>query len=329
MNAEWGFRSIFWLLFVAGLLVLVAILIFLPETQHRIAGNGSIPLSGFQKPLVYHVRPPKEWSHGPRARPETPPLSFRKVFSPMAYMFENDILALLSWGTFVYMVWSMVTSSTTTALLDAFPYLNQWEIGLCFLPNGLGCVLGSLCTGRLLDRQFKLVEMRYKEEHGLSTVDVKNTKAFPFERARLPLVPYFSAALIISMALYGPSLEFGNLRAFHGADLAAPLGLQFLIGFTSTAIFNINSTLFVDCFPEGAAGAAAINDLCRCMLGAAGDSLIQPLIDVMDITPAFFVLTAVVVVCSPLIWVQSRWGMKWRLQRERRIAFNTRSEESR
>ncbi|CAM1508920.1 Fc.00g026590.m01.CDS01 [Cosmosporella sp. VM-42] len=321
LNSAWGFRSIFWLLFAFGLLVLIALLIFLPETQRKIAGNGSLPLSGFQQPLIYTVWPPKEWAHVTKdTKTPAPPLSFKKVFAPMTYIFEKDIFVLLSWGALVYTVWSMVTSSTTTTLLRGFPYLNQWQIGLCFLPNGLGCVAGSLCTGRLMDRSFKRVELEYKMEQGVSNIDVKSDKAFPFERARLPLMPYFSTAFIVSIALYGPSFEFNDLRKYYGANLAAPLGLQFMIAFTSTAIFNINSTLLVDCFPDGSAGATAINNLCRCLLGAAGVSVIQPMIDAVKVMKAFLILTGIVVLFSPLIWIESRWGEVWRLEREKKRA---------
>jgi MFS family permease len=47
LNSQWGFRSIFWLLFITSIIVLGALLIFLPETQRSIAGNGTIVVSGF------------------------------------------------------------------------------------------------------------------------------------------------------------------------------------------------------------------------------------------------------------------------------------------
>ncbi|RSM06711.1 hypothetical protein CEP52_005557 [Fusarium oligoseptatum] len=69
LNSTWGFRSIFWLLFVFGMLILMSLLIFLPETQRKVAGNGSIPLSGFHKPLIYVFSPPKAWGEKHREAP--------------------------------------------------------------------------------------------------------------------------------------------------------------------------------------------------------------------------------------------------------------------
>lgn len=319
LNSQWGFRSIFWMLFVMSLFVLIMLLVFLPETQRRVAGNGSVPLSGFHKPWIYSLQPPKEWANVPKPQPpKMPPFSVKSILVPLKYVFEKDIFVLLSWGAFVYAVWSMVTASTTTVLLHSFPQLNQWQVGLCFLPNGVGCVLGSICTGRLLDKTFKDVEAQYKEEHGLEEANVKANKDFPFERARLPLMPYFSVAFIVAIALYGPSYEFNDIRKGFAPNLIASLGLQFVIAFSATAVFNINSVLMVDCFPEGPAGATATNNLCRCLLGAVGVSVIQPLIGAVKPRNAFMILAGVVLLFSPLVWVQWRYGEIWRREREER-----------
>lgn len=324
LNSAWGFRSIFWLLFVFGMLVLMALLIFLPETQRKVAGNGSIPLSGFHKPFIYVVKPPKAWEEStekplPKRRES---ISFKKAFSPLACILEKDIAILLAWGAVAYTAWSMVTSSTTTALLKGYPYLNEWQIGLCFLPNGLGCVAGSLCTGWLLDKSFKSAEARYRVEQGIyDEQDVYKKRGFPLVRARLRLMPYFSLALLFSLALYGPSFEFNDLRRQFSANLAAPLGLQFLIAFTATAIFNINSTLLIDCFPDRPASVTALNNLCRCLLGAAGVSVIQPMIDAVKIMKGFFIVTGIVLACTPLVWVEWKWGEKWRREREDKLGL--------
>ncbi|KAG4288563.1 hypothetical protein FPRO06_06215 [Fusarium proliferatum] len=265
LNSAWGFRSIFWFLFV-----------FAPKLEK---------------------------------------LSWETIIEPLTYILRKDVLVLLSWGALVYTIWSMVTSSTTTVLLKTFPDLTQWQVGLCFLPNGIGCVIGSVCTGQLMDRAFKRAEARYKQEHGLVNVDVKSCRDFPFERVRLSLLPYFSVIFIVSVGLYGPSYEFNDLRRHFAGNLVASLGLQFIIASTATAIFNINSTILVDYFPDNSAGATATNNLCRCLLGAAGVSVIEPMIAKLKIRNAFLVLTAIAAFFSPLVWVQ--WKMAEKRRRKR------------
>ncbi|KAL4740274.1 major facilitator superfamily domain-containing protein [Aspergillus similis] len=323
LNSAWGFRSIFWLLFVLSVAVLGALLVFLPETQRRIAGNGSIPLSGFQKPLAYVLSPPKAWTkmHSDCPPFKARPLVSRDIFRPLAYVFEKDIAAILAWGAVAYTAWSMVTSSTTTLLVYGYPFLTEWQIGLCFLPNGIGCITGSLSTGWLLDQSFKRVEARYKERHGIPPEEsVIGSRDFPYIQARLRLMPLYSIVLVVCLALYGPSFEFNDLHRYFTPNIAAPLILQFIIAFTATAIFNINSTVLVDCFPDRPASATALNNLCRCLLGAAGVSAIQPLIGAVKAMKAFFIVAGVVLLCTPLIWVEWRWGEGWRREREGRQA---------
>lgn len=78
--------------------------------------------------------------------------------------------------------------------------------------------------------------------------------------------------------------------------------------------------MIVDCFPTAGAGATAVNNLARCSLGAVGVSVIQPMIDAIRIRNTFVVLAAVVALCSPLVWVEWRWGQNWRSEREGRKA---------
>ena len=324
LDSLWGFRSIFWLLFILSVIVLGALLIFLPETQRNIAGNGTTVVSGFQKPFIYYIRAPSLWKNNAgTSSPSKPPapLSFKKALSPLAYLLEKDIAVLLAWGAVAYTAWSMVTSSTTTMLLLGFPFLAQWQIGLCFLPNGLGCVLGSLSTGWILDQSFNRALVRYKEEHGIPPEEpFVHRRDFPYVRARLRLMPIFSIVLVISLALYGPSFEFNDLRQRFSPNLAAPLILQFLIAFSATAILNINSTVLIDCFPERPASATALNNLCRCLLGAVGVSVIQPLIGTTKAMIAFFIVSGVVFLFTPLIWVEWKCGEGWRQEREDRLA---------
>jgi MFS family permease len=327
LNSGWGFRSIFWFLFAFSAIVLGALVIFLPETQRSIAGNGSVPLTGLHKPLAYTINPPSIWSNAPskvQAKPQRP-INLQNAFSPLAHILEKDIAVLLAWGSVTYTAWSMVTSSTTTMLLKGFPFLTQWQIGLCFLPNGLGCICGSLSTGWLLNHGFQRAAAKYKRTHGIndaSSNTMLNSGAatnFAYIQTRLHLMPLFAAALTISLALYGPSFEFNDLRSHVTANLAAPLILQFIIAFSATAIFNINSTVLIDCFPERPASATALNNLCRCLLGAAGVSVIQPLIRAIKPMGAFFVVTGLVVVCVPLVWVERIWGGRWRKERQARM----------
>ncbi len=46
-----GFRSIFYFLFILGSLALTTIIVVLPKTLRNLAGNGTICLHGWHRPL--------------------------------------------------------------------------------------------------------------------------------------------------------------------------------------------------------------------------------------------------------------------------------------
>lgn len=313
LNSAWGFRSIFWFLFCLSSLVLMLLVVFLPETHREIAGHGG-KLSGLHRPLIFLAKPPNA-APSPARQTKMKPLNFSQIIQPLKHALRKDILVLLGWGAIVYSLWSMVTASTTIALLRTFPRLTQWQIGLCFLPNGIGCILGSLSTGWLLDKTFRRVEAEYRKQNG-SSPDAAALKPgdFPFEQARLQLMPYFSAFFILALALYGPAYEFNDLKREFAPNLVASLGSQFIIAFTATAIFNINSTMLIDSFPDSAAAATATNNLCRCLLGAVGVSVVQRLIDAVKIRNAFLIMAGVALLFSPLVWLQWRFARKGMLK---------------
>lgn len=131
---------------------------------------------------------------------------------------------------------------------------------------GLGCVLGSLITGKIMDRDYKREANRYRKEHSipLSTeLKQQNFPDFPIERARLRSVYLLNAMFVVSTALYGTAVEW---------HIAIPLVLQFFgasfsnmkgsngnaAAFSATAIFNINSTIMIDLYPSKPASATAI-----------------------------------------------------------------------
>ena len=115
---------------------------------------------------------------------------------------------------------------------------------------------------------------------------------------------------VVCVALYGPALALPTP--------AAPLVLQFFIAYASTGILALNSTLMIDLFPEGAAGAIALNNLVRCLTGAVGVSLVQPMLGKVGERDTFLIMAGMVVAVAPLIGLEWCWGAVWRREREKR-----------
>ncbi|RDW61323.1 hypothetical protein BP5796_11215 [Coleophoma crateriformis] len=308
-----GFRAIFWFLFGLGALTLGLIVLLLPETLRSIAGNGTVRLTGFQRPLLYSFKEQPEVLKESESDTPKRTVTWSSLISPMRFLFEKDVFVSLFFGSIVYTVWSMVTSTTTDLFQTRF-HLNNLMIGLAFLPNGAGCVAGSYLTGYLMDYDYRTVESQYKKERGIPDdmkLDKKTADGFPIEKSRLRNIWWIVLIFIITTAVYGFSL---NLNI-----LAIPLILQFFIAYSATAVFSLNSALVIDLYPGASASATAVNNLMRCSVGAAGVAIAQPIIDAIGAGFTFFMLALITGVLSPLLVVEWYFGEQWRLERVARL----------
>ncbi|CDM36633.1 Major facilitator superfamily domain, general substrate transporter [Penicillium roqueforti FM164] len=97
--------------------------------------------------------------------------------------------------------------------------------------------------------------------------------------------------------------------------LAAPLVLQFIIGFCFVAALNCLNTLLVDLFPDKPATAASACNLVRCCLGAVGAAVISQMLSGMGWGWCFFFLGLAMTAGMGLLWVENVYGMGWREKR--------------
>ncbi|ESZ94697.1 hypothetical protein SBOR_4948 [Sclerotinia borealis F-4128] len=305
-----GFRAIFWVLLGLGSLALLLIVAFLPETLRSLAGNGSIPLKGVHRPLFYSS-PSTEQSE--QELPPNKGITVSSVIAPLKFLLEKDVFVTLSFGAIIYTVWSMVTSSTTALFSEHFK-LSNLELGLIFLPNGFGCISGSYLTGYLMDYDYNVVESRYRQQHNIpADVPIKAGELldFPIEVARMRNIWWIVLIFVITTALYGYSL---NLEI-----MALPLVLQFFIAYTATAVFSLNSALIIDLYPGKSASATAVNNLIRCLLGAAGVAVVQLIIDVLGSGVTFIMFAGITLAFSPLLMVEWYHGGRWKMERAEKV----------
>lgn len=224
-------------------------------------------------------------------------------------MLEKDVGMVLLFNSLVYTAFYDVTASFPSLLAEIYGF-NELQVGLSFIPFGVGCSIASLLFGRLMDVNYRRVARRA----GLS-VDLKrgdDMRYFPIEKARIQvfIMPLYLG--IACVLCWGWVLE-------HEAPLAAPLVLSFLIGLTLTGSFNVLSTLLVDLYPLSPATATAANNLVRCLMGAAGTAVIIQMINGMGRGWCFTFIAAVVLFASPMLWAEMRWGPQWREERRVRI----------
>ncbi|KAJ5794787.1 hypothetical protein N7457_001386 [Penicillium paradoxum] len=307
-----GYRSVFWFLVVASSISLLSIMTFLPETLRPIAGNGTVPLNGIHKPWIFFIFGQKYVKEGSTPSEKKSKVTFKTVLAPLTFLAEKDVFITLLFGSIVYTVWSMVTSSTS-ALFEEKYGLNSMEVGLTFIGNGFGCMTGAYTIGYLMDFNHKRTEREYCQQHNLpldTRINSKSHPDFPIEYARMRNTWWLTAIFVVCVAVYGVSLD---------THLAVPIILQFIIAYGSTAITTINSALIIDLYPGASASATAVNNLMRCLIGAGGVAAVQPIVDAITARFAFVLLAGITIAMVPLLMTEMKWGYTWRLERQERF----------
>lgn len=321
-----GWRAIFWFLFIIAGVYLSVFAIFVPETARKIVGNGSLPPRvWFNRSVLEYLarrREAKSWTLEEVAakHKEAEELAAKRQlcwpnpFTTLRIIAEKDCACIMFTIAIVYGSWYTVTTTLATSIRSIYG-LNTLQAGLCYIPFGAGAALAVFANGRMLDWNYA----RTCRSLGLSVDKRKGTDLvnFPIEKARLDLVwpqLYIGCAALIA---YGWTLR-------PETRLAAPLVLTFLIGVFMTTTYNSLNILLVDLYPDSPSTASAANNFTRCLMGAGGSAVIEPMISRMGLGWAFTLVGLVVVVASPMLYVVKRWGPVWR---ERRRARNKEREE--
>ncbi|KAL0953542.1 hypothetical protein HGRIS_004764 [Hohenbuehelia grisea] len=306
-----GWRAIFWFLCIGSALCFIFLVLFLPETLRILVGNGNILPPTIYRPVIPligrgRVHPkPAEDNPQPKKHP-----------NPLRILTYPDILILLLFNGIVYAVFYGVTASLSPLFKEAYPFLSETTIGLCFLAISGGLVLGSLLTGKLLDRDYQVIKRRLLkaahecDDKHMNPEDVTKDENFPIEEARLRTVPYYIVVYIVSVIGYGWCIN-------QKVNLAGPLILQIIIGYLGIAIMNTTQTLCIDLLPSQGSSVTACNNLVRCSLGAALVSVVDLILRALTPGWTYVLFGGVCVLAMPLIWVVRHIGPRCRARRRR------------
>jgi MFS family permease len=326
LTSNWAnFRCLFVILFACSLTTLAVILFFLPETLRTVAGNGTIPLRGIHKPLIWSCGSLGSQTHAderlsPRQRPK---LDWKKFVEPLKLLREFDIILSLVFSGVIFAIWMIVTVSTTGLFMKNFG-LKESFVGLAFIPNALGTIAGSTLIGNLLTEDFLNACSVYQKVHSLPSTAVISRQSlpadFPLEHARLKRLPGLAVIFTITLSLYGFTLSYPSLTSL-GGWVAIPLLLQFLIAAMAHAICGVHQTLVSDLWPWNGAAAATTSNLFRCVLAGVGVAVINKMLDGIEAGPTFLALALIVMVLTPLPIVQYYWGCGWREVRSAKLCF--------
>ena len=298
-----GWRAIFWFLTIYSGVFLLALIILLPETLRSLVGNGSLPPKGLaNSPMAYFLRQQRDSVVALATDPEnlTTPTKIPRIdfLGPLRIVFGGEVSCAIFFLSIYYTVWQMTVSAMSTLFQQHYG-LSELEIGLTFLANGMGCILGTLSTGKLLDHDYRKIKAKYSG----------SPESFPLERARLRTIWLWSAVQCASSLIFGWTLD----KSVH---LSVPVICTFFLGWAATSIQSVITTFLVDVFPHRSASAIAALNLARCLLGAGGTAAVLILTDTINVGWTFTLLTGIMLAAIGLLLVQTRYGAKWRQRRE-------------
>ncbi|KAF8539486.1 major facilitator superfamily domain-containing protein [Trichophaea hybrida] len=296
-----GWWWIFYFLIILSSMYIVPLLLVFPETGRRVVGNGSTPPSSrINKSFLPLLSPPGTGTPLPR-----PPLEFPNPLACIRLLFEKDMAIVLFANGILCTACYTVIASLPSLFLEIYG-LNSLKIGLCYLPFGAGCAVASVGAGKIIDRDYRVVA----KQNGITINKRKgeDMARFPIEDARLRSVFWMLAVYAATFAAYGWVL-------YVETSIAVPLVLQFICGVFAIGVFTIFSTLVVDLYPMKPSSAAACNNLVRCLMGAGGTAAIDSMISTMGRGWCFTFVGAMCAAMAPLLWVERRWGMRWRWER--------------
>jgi MFS family permease len=303
-----GWRAIFWFCLIYAAAWLIPYTLAVPETCRKVVGNGSVPAQGWNMTVIDIFRCRQKLQRTDDDSDNVPPkrdLRFPNPLNALRVVFEKDLGLLLFYNTMIYLVFILIAATLSTEFADIY-HLTDLQIGLCYLPYGLGCCLAAVVQGYILDSNYR----RIARKIGF-TIDYKrgdDLRDFPIEKARLlPVYPILSVG-IAAVICYGWVLHAET-------NLAGPLVLLFVVGLCVTGSFSILNTLLVDLYPEAPATAVAANNLVRCLFGAAGTAFIESMLRAMGRGWTYTFWALVLVIFSPILWVLTVKGPRWREER--------------
>ncbi|KAI7856639.1 major facilitator superfamily domain-containing protein [Circinella umbellata] len=307
-----GWRWIFWFLAIFGGAHWILLGFCLPETLRSLVGNGS----GYANPT------PSQWWKHRKEKKKQPiaPIKSIKVkqtwtqwllgpLQPLLYAKEKDVLILLVYYSVQYAACYAVTTSIPI-LFSKLYNLNEMMIGLSYFPNGFGCIVGSIVQGKILNRDYTRMKRRFSTFPVTEPSDLD----LPIEHARMRTVWIHSLIFNVLLVVYGWCL-------YVKTHIGVALAIQFVLGFTSQAIFNAIQTLLVDLYPTRSASITASNNIFRCLAGAGATTIILPALELVDAGWTFTIASVILLISRIPLFFELKHGSRWRRERAERLAM--------
>lgn len=303
-----GWRAIFWFLAIFALSFIVQFAVFFPETARTVVGNGSFRPSVLCMSVISYL----EWRRIPslpvqggggeastRAKLHLP-----NPLRAIAIVFQKETALVLFAIAIIYASFFTINAGMPSLFYRLYGF-DDFQIGLCYLPYGVGAACASVANGYLLDYNYK----RLAKNLGVAVIRNRQQDLcdFPIEKARLQIVLPPTLLGCCCMIAYGWVLHFE-------VSVAAPLVIMFCCGVTLTSAFNAASTLIVDLHSESPATATASNNLVRYLTGAGAMAIIGPMVERLGPGWCYTLVAFIIASTCPIFLVVIYFGLRWRAE---------------
>jgi MFS family permease len=196
LNKYLGWQAIFWFLAITAGAFCVPLFLFFPETCRVIVGNGSHSAVGWNRSM---------WDYARKSDPAAPAMLPRldgqthSPWSALCLLFHKPVgLIILSNGV-VFASYYAVTAGIPVQFEKIYN-LDSFQIGLCFIPAGLGSLLSATANGVLIDWNYR--RTRCRAGLGVHRNQKQDILGFPIEKARLQIgLPMTVSCLVICDSL--------------------------------------------------------------------------------------------------------------------------------
>lgn len=309
LTAAFDWRAIFWFLTIGcGTCMLVNFLL-LPETKRSIVGNMSIkPKSFVNRAPIFLLKSVQRRFHYDVPDYQTLDPTKAKVdpISAMKILAHPEIIMSLMPAGLQFALWT-ITLASISSQLSVEPYNYKLTIiGVCYLPSGIGGLVGSFVTGKIIDIYYKRAVRRFEEkkEKGLIPADTK----FNTLRARLYTSIPQNFLSVIAFTLFGWSVE----RGWH---IAVPLITSCIGSFCAMSTLSSSSTLLVDLYPSKSSTATSCYNFIRCSLSAIFMACLAKMNKALTVGGTFTLISGFVFIGNFITFIPMFYGMQWRQKR--------------
>ena len=190
-----GWWWIFYLLAILAGAYVIPLLLFFPETSRAVVGNGSKHPRGVNASFVQLFRGVQG-----RETAARPVLRWPNPIPTLRLIFQKDMALVLFVNGILYVAFYAVMTSLPSLFVEIY-MLDELQVGLCYLSFGAGCAVSCLATGKIIDRDYRVLA----REEGIA-VDKKkgeDMRKFPIEKARLRSIFWVLGVYVAMLLCYG------------------------------------------------------------------------------------------------------------------------------